>query len=218
MTKVIANLSVKTSDSYQENALRTKSDSFFGANINRNHLIFSLAHIIADNENLDILKKSMFYGKGLGEHTPVIDPDVSVKTEDRQLIDVIHGIIGINTEGGELAERLNAVLSKREGLPLYEKNMTSLLSEEDKVNIFEELGDVLWYIAITAEALGVSIDALMIANIDKLKARYPDKFTKEEANDRNIENEQKTLEKNLTEWQETPKVESPKQATKRTPK
>jgi len=37
--------------------------------------------------------------------------------------------------------------------------------------IFYELGDVLWYIARTAEELGVSLEDVAIANINKLVAR-----------------------------------------------
>src|SRR5690348_1955276 len=40
----------------------------------------------------------------------------------------------------------------------------------------EELGDVLWCLAATANALGISLDAVGRANIDKLERRHPQGF------------------------------------------
>ena len=40
----------------------------------------------------------------------------------------------------------------------------------------KELGDVLWYVAVTADAYGLDLDDIAEANIAKLKARYPEGF------------------------------------------
>lgn len=40
----------------------------------------------------------------------------------------------------------------------------------------KELGDVLWYVAVLADELGLDLDEVMAANIAKLRARYPDGF------------------------------------------
>ena len=40
----------------------------------------------------------------------------------------------------------------------------------------EELGDVLWCLAVTAEALGLSLDEIARANHRKLEQRHPDGF------------------------------------------
>lgn len=216
MTTVNATLSVVTSNQYQKDALRTKSDAYFGANIKRSALVQKLTHIVDDNETLDHYKKAMFYGRGLGEHTPIIEPESSVETSDKQLRDIIHAVLGINTEGGELAERLRDMLLHFDGVAIGESS--EVLTEQDKINLFEELGDVLWYVAIAAEAMGVTIDAIMTANIEKLKKRFPEKFTQEKAIERNIENEQKSLEKSLTGWTDTAKVEPSKPTTKRVTK
>lgn len=40
----------------------------------------------------------------------------------------------------------------------------------------EELGDVLWCLAVTADTLGVSLDAVAQANVEKLERRHPQGF------------------------------------------
>lgn len=76
---------------------------------------------------------------------------------------VVHGIVGVLTEGGELAEALGASIE--------------LGAEIDRENIVEECGDVLWYVAVLLDAIGVDLETVMEANIEKLKKRYGEKFT-----------------------------------------
>ena len=55
--------------------------------------------------------------------------------------------------------------------------------EEEK--IMEELGDVLWYAAETAEALGFDLTEVLKMNISKLRDRYPNgKFEAEKSRKR----------------------------------
>ena len=39
--------------------------------------------------------------------------------------------------------------------------------------MIEELGDVMWYIALTATGLGVTLEEIATYNIEKLSRRYP---------------------------------------------
>lgn len=41
-------------------------------------------------------------------------------------------------------------------------------------HLAKELGDILWYVAMGATALGYDFEEIMIMNIEKLKARYPE--------------------------------------------
>lgn len=51
--------------------------------------------------------------------------------------------------------------------------------ELDTFKLAKELGDVLWYISAIATGLGLDLDLIVQHNIDKLQARYPDKFSSE---------------------------------------
>lgn len=42
--------------------------------------------------------------------------------------------------------------------------------------LVEELGDVLWCLAVTAHSLGISLDEVATANQAKLAARHPDGY------------------------------------------
>lgn len=92
-----------------------------------------------------------------------------------------HAIIGISTEAGELLD----ALKKQK---FYGKDL-------DKVNLKEEGGDILWYLALLFDALGTDFGTEMQRNIDKLKTRFPEKFTQDAAFDRDLDKERETLEK-----------------------
>lgn len=49
----------------------------------------------------------------------------------------------------------------------------------DEAHLAEEVGDILWYCALAAEALGVSLDDIAENNIQKLSRRYPNGFEQE---------------------------------------
>lgn len=51
--------------------------------------------------------------------------------------------------------------------------------ELDEVELKKELGDVLWYVALACDALGLRMGDVMEANIAKLRRRYPEGFSAE---------------------------------------
>lgn len=97
-------------------------------------------------------------------------------------IRLLHAAIGLATEAGEVQDQLKKAIFY--GKPL------------DKVNLAEELGDIFWYMAIMADALGVDFDSIQNKNIAKLKARYGAKFTEAAALNRDLDTERKILENN----------------------
>jgi NTP pyrophosphatase (non-canonical NTP hydrolase) len=47
----------------------------------------------------------------------------------------------------------------------------------DNNKVVKELGDVLWYVATLAAAVGASLEDVAKTNIEKLRTRYPDGFS-----------------------------------------
>jgi uncharacterized protein YabN with tetrapyrrole methylase and pyrophosphatase domain len=60
--------------------------------------------------------------------------------------------------------------------------------------VAEEVGDTLWYLAIVCRHLGMSFEQIMQQNIEKLRARFPDKFNQDDALNRDLNKERQTLE------------------------
>lgn len=82
---------------------------------------------------------------------------------DRFQADALHAILGMSGEVGELVDGFKKHL-------IYGKQV-------DMANLIEEAGDVLWYMALLFRSIGVSFESVMEMNIEKLKLRYPDKYT-----------------------------------------
>lgn len=73
--------------------------------------------------------------------------------------------LGLAGESGEVADIIKKTFYH--GHPL------------DTEALHAELGDVLWYLAVMADALGYDLDDIAQANVDKLRARYPEGFSEE---------------------------------------
>jgi NTP pyrophosphatase (non-canonical NTP hydrolase) len=75
---------------------------------------------------------------------------------------LVWNALGLAGEAGEAAELVKKAVLHGHGL--------------DVDKLAKELGDVLWYVAALATTAGLSLGAIMAANIDKLQTRYPDGF------------------------------------------
>lgn len=51
--------------------------------------------------------------------------------------------------------------------------------ELDTEKLANELGDVAWYLAVTAKVIGLDLETVLQMNVDKLYKRYPDGFSAE---------------------------------------
>jgi NTP pyrophosphatase (non-canonical NTP hydrolase) len=77
-------------------------------------------------------------------------------TDDQRLLDAAAGLA---EEAGEVLAHVRKHLLQ--GRPLDRESLTL------------ELGDALWCVAITADTLGISLEAVARRNVDKLRARHP---------------------------------------------
>ena len=75
---------------------------------------------------------------------------------------LINGVMGLCGESGEAIDIVKKWLAQGHAL--------------DKEKLAKDLGDICWYLAETATALGLSLEDIMEANIEKLRKRYPEGF------------------------------------------
>ena len=75
---------------------------------------------------------------------------------------LINGVMGLCGENGEAIDLVKKWLAQG--------------NELDKEKLAKELGDICWYLAETATAIGYDLEDIMAANIEKLKKRYPQGF------------------------------------------
>ena len=86
---------------------------------------------------------------------------------EKRLLNAAMGLCG---ESGEVMDHLKKYLFQGHDL--------------DVQHLCREVGDILWYCALFAEAAGVPLDQIAQDNIDKLTARYPQGFDSERSRHR----------------------------------
>ncbi len=85
--------------------------------------------------------------------TAVTNPD--------PLMDKTIWAMGVAGEAGEVIEKWKKIVAYKGGE----------ITDEDKTELGKELGDVVWYIAVLADRLGLSFDEIMQKNLAKLQDR-----------------------------------------------
>ena len=80
--------------------------------------------------------------------------------------------LGLAGESGEIIEHVKKVVFHGHQL--------------DRDYLKKEIGDVLWYVAAMATALDVDLGEIAQANVDKLKARYPEGFASSASTNRTV--------------------------------
>ena len=75
---------------------------------------------------------------------------------------LVNGVMGLSGEAGECLD-----LVKKH---LYQGH------ELDKEHLAKELGDVAWYLAVTAYSISYDLESILQMNVDKLWRRYPTGF------------------------------------------
>ena len=91
----------------------------------------------------------------------------------------IHRIQELDKQGGDIARLLTAAIGlSAEGGEFAEivKKVTfqgKVLTDDTKVHLLRELGDVFWYYSQACMALGFDFNQVVAQNMAKLLARYP---------------------------------------------
>lgn len=94
--------------------------------------------------------------------------ELAQRTSNRALDQKGHlfnGVLGLTGEAGECTD-----LIKKH----YFQDGRNFVDDLE-----DELGDVLWYVAETARALGLTLEEVAVRNVEKLKKRYPEGFEAE---------------------------------------
>jgi NTP pyrophosphatase (non-canonical NTP hydrolase) len=196
---------------YVAEATLTLSNQFHGELVGREYFDRVLNHAILSLADLDTIKKTLFYGRDNGltkgelgrENCYSLTMDLlgsakpkacltaydELSSEDSE--NFIHGVIGLATEAGELLELLRDTLA---GKPL------------DRTNLKEEVGDGKWYMAILAKVGRFMWGDDERVNIQKLRARFPNRFTEYDANNRNLSAERDILEGDADKQLDLPEI------------
>lgn len=85
-----------------------------------------------------------------------VNPDLAA---DDLLLD---GIMGLNGEAGEAIDLLKKHLFQGHDF--------------DHEHMAKELGDIAWYLALSANAIGYPLEDILKMNVEKLRGRYPGGF------------------------------------------
>jgi NTP pyrophosphatase (non-canonical NTP hydrolase) len=93
---------------------------------------------------------------------------------------MLHAAIGLVTESAELIDMIKKHI-------YYGKDF-------DEVNAKEEAGDIAWYLGLAINEMKTTMNDVLSLNIEKLKLRYPNKFSSEDAINRDVVAERELLE------------------------
>ncbi len=102
------------------------------------------------------------------------------RLKDPNTVRLLHAAMGMVTESAEFLDMLKKHI-------FYGKPI-------DATNAVEEIGDCTWYERIGLSALDVEYAEMLLTNVRKLKARFPDKFNEASAVTRNLDKERQVLE------------------------
>lgn len=95
--------------------------------------------------------------------TKALKTALDTKTQKKLVI----AALGLGGESGEVLDHIKKYYGHDHPL--------------DMAYLKKELGDILWYIAYMADALGIKLEDVAFTNIEKLKKRYPNGFNSEDS-------------------------------------
>jgi len=102
------------------------------------------------------------------------------RAQSIRMLRATHAVFGLQTEAAEITDLFKKHIFY--GKPL------------DENKVYEEIGDLAWYIALLCDTMGFDLEKLKASNIAKLQARYPNKFSSQDALKRDEGKEKSALE------------------------
>lgn len=73
----------------------------------------------------------------------------------------LYPVLGMMGEAGEVAEKIKKIW----------RDKNNIISEEDRIEIKKEIGDVLWYLSQLSTELNVDFEDVASTNVLKIKSR-----------------------------------------------
>lgn len=190
---------MRNSQKYIEQAALTLSNEWHGKLVSFALLLKAMQNCKDALADLEAIKKTIFYGKplpqnlqelnnGIGEAeflSDALSPNTCAAIgkffeNEEAGQNFIHGILGACSETGELLEILTEALES---------------GSVERIKVAAEMGDVMWYFAIVARALGFDFEQVQDMNIAKLQTRFPEGFKAYNALHRNEAKETAAIEK-----------------------
>ena len=160
-------MDIKDFKEYTDNVLKTDADSEqYKTSLERLDRIYaglatnSFNDFIGIANTIECLRKSVFYGKGYDVPFITGIDLTNIKENGNISIRTIHALMGMI---GEICEVVKAI------------------DHGNEDEIVKELGDVEWYRAILYHELNIDQQEVWGRNIDKLRKRYGEKFTEQQA-------------------------------------
>lgn len=118
----------------------------------------------------DFLTSDEYLRKALGFEKTRHLSTLPIDFHDARLIE---GLMGLCGETGEAMDILKKAMFQGHTIDIQELAL--------------ELGDVLWYLALSIDALGYTFNDIQQMNLEKLGKRYPDGFSEERSINRDEE-------------------------------
>ena len=106
----------------------------------------------------------------INEYQKLAMTTLNPKLSEKDIL--INGVMGLCGESGEAIDIVKKHLAQGHEL--------------DREHLIDELGDIAWYLADTAQVLGVTLEEVLERNIYKLKNRYPEGFETQKSLEREV--------------------------------
>lgn len=95
---------------------------------------------------------------------PLMTATMALAKDGRNKSRLLEGLMGLSGEAGEAIDIFKKCIFQGHSF------------EDEREHLAKELGDVAWYLALSASALGYSLDDILKMNLKKLEERYPNGF------------------------------------------